>query len=187
MSTSPLPQTQSSAREALDEQRHELLQRLEDGLETPMLVLAFVWLALLMIDLIQGSNALFETLGTVIWIVLILDFALELTLTPRKLTYLKRNGLTALSLLVPALRILRLFRLWRVLRMARAARGMWLLRVLSSLNRGMRALGATLSRRGFGYVPVMTPLVTCAGAAGPELKDEIAALRRELRASDNPL
>ncbi|MGH8178793.1 MAG: potassium channel family protein, partial [Steroidobacter sp.] len=58
------------------------------------------------------------------------------------------------------------FRVFRLLRLARAGRGLRLLRVLSSLNRGMHALGASLSRRGFGYVIALTVLVTFAGAAG---------------------
>jgi voltage-gated potassium channel len=41
-----------------------------------------------------------------------------------------------------------------------------LVRVVSSLNRSMKALGASLSRRGFGYVIALTVLVTFAGAAG---------------------
>jgi hypothetical protein len=40
--------------EALERERYELLQRLEDRLETPMLVLAFAWLALLVVKLIWG-------------------------------------------------------------------------------------------------------------------------------------
>lgn len=36
-----------SEKDALETERHELLQRIEDWLETPMLVLAFVWLGLL--------------------------------------------------------------------------------------------------------------------------------------------
>jgi voltage-gated potassium channel len=50
--------------------------------------------------------------------------------------------------------------------MARAGRGLRLLRVVSSLNRGMQALATSLSRRGFGYVIALTVLVTFAGAAG---------------------
>lgn len=153
-------------REALEHERSQLLQRLKDWLETPMLVLAFVWLALLVVELIWGASALFETIGLVIWIIFIVSFALELTLAPRKLDYLKSNWLTAVSLLVPALRIVRVFRVLRVFRMAGAARGLRLLRVVSSLNRGMGALGASLSRRGFSYVVALTLLVTLAGAAG---------------------
>jgi voltage-gated potassium channel len=38
--------------------------------------------------------------------------------------------------------------------------------VLTSLNRGLKALGATLGRRGFGYVAAATLLVLFGGAAG---------------------
>ncbi len=153
-------------KEALERERFEILERLELWLETPMLVLAFVWLALLIVELIWGASSLFEIIGTSIYVVFILNFALELTLAPRKVDYLKRNWLAAISLLVPALRIFRIFRVFRVLRLARAGRGLRLLRVVSSLNRGMSALGASLSRRGFGYVLALTLLVTFAGAAG---------------------
>ena len=45
-------------------------------------------------------------------------------------------------------------------------RGLRLLRVLSSVNRGMRALGSSMNRRGFGYALLLTLIVTLAGAAG---------------------
>lgn len=150
----------------LERERYRLLLRLEGWLETPMLVLAFAWLALLVIELIWGTSRWFETVGTVIWIVFILNFVLGFVLAPRKLAYLKSNWLTAVSLLVPALRVFRIVRVLRVFRAARAARGLRLLRVISSVNRGMGALGASLSRRGFAYVAALTVLVTFAGAAG---------------------
>ncbi|MGZ8189326.1 MAG: hypothetical protein ACXWTN_11240, partial [Methylosarcina sp.] len=80
-----------SEKEALDRERYELLQRLEDWLETPMLILAFVWLALLVRELIWGESPLFEVLGTSIWILFILDFAVEFVLAPKKAAYLKSN------------------------------------------------------------------------------------------------
>ena len=153
-------------RKALERERYELIQRLEDWLETPMLVLAFIWLALLVGELILGENLAFEVVGTVIWVIFILHFAVEFILAPRKSVYLKNNWLTALSLLVPALRIFRIFRVARLLRLSRVGRGLRLFRVVSSLNRGMRALRATLERRGFGYVVLLTVLVVFAGAAG---------------------
>lgn len=151
---------------ALTGERQQLLQQLESWVEGPMATLAFVWLALLVVELVWGASRWFETLGLGIWVVFVLHFALELTLAPQKLTYLRTHWLTALSLLVPALRAVRLVRGLRVLRMARAARGVRLLRVVSSLNRGMSALGDSLSRRGFAYVLALTLLVTVAGAAG---------------------
>ncbi|OJA04247.1 ion transporter [Halomonas sp. QHL1] len=152
--------------EQLKRERYELLQRLEGWLETPMLILAFVWLVLLIIELVRGESLLFYFLGTTIWVVFIIDFAVKLVLAPDKLGYLKGNWLTAIALLLPALRIFRVARVFRLLRLARAGRGLRLVRVVSSLNRGMKALGASLSRRGFGYVIALTVLVTFAGAAG---------------------
>lgn len=156
----------STDAEELKRERYELLQRLEGWLETPMIVLAFVWLVLLIVELVRGEGLLFYFLGTTIWVVFIIDFAVKLILSPDKVVYLKGNWLTAISLLLPALRIFRVFRAFRLLRLARAGRGLRLVRVVSSLNRGMKALGASLSRRGFGYVIALTLLVTFAGAAG---------------------
>ncbi len=165
-SVSDKPGPNDADMDELEKERHELLHRLEDWLEMPMLVLAFVWLVLLVVELIQGESPLFYVLGTVIWVVFILDFAVKLVLAPKKRAYLTRNWLTAISLLLPALRIFRVFRAFRILRLARTGRGLRLVRVVSSMNRGMKALGASLSRRGFGYVIALTVLVTFAGAAG---------------------
>jgi voltage-gated potassium channel len=166
VSTSKKQDAKAPGKEALERERYELLQRLEDWLETPMLILAFAWLALLVVELIWGESLSFEIIGTIIWVVFILNFAVEFVLAPRKVAYLKSNWLPAISLLIPALRIFRVFRVFRLLRLARVGRGLRLFRVVSSLNRGMRALGASLRRRGFGYVFALTVLVAFAGAAG---------------------
>jgi voltage-gated potassium channel len=164
----------ASIEEALKSERYELLRRLEDSLETPMLALAFVWLALLVVELIWGESLLFEIIGTIIWVIFILDFAVEFVLAPHKVPYLKHNWLPAMSLLIPALRLFRVFRVFRLLRLARVGRSLRLLRVVSSLNRGLRALGACLSRRGFGYVIALTVLVTFTGAAGMYAFENVA-------------
>lgn len=46
---------------ALDHERSEVLQQLEDWLETPMLVLGFAWLGLFIVELIWGLNPLLVT------------------------------------------------------------------------------------------------------------------------------
>ena len=99
--------------EKLDDERTEVLEQLEDWLETPMVVLGFVWLLILIVDLIWGLNS----------------FLL--------LNYLKVNWITAISLLVPAIRVLRAVRI-------------------------VRAMG----RRRFSYVLMLTLIVTLSGAAG---------------------
>jgi voltage-gated potassium channel len=64
--TSENPDPKATDEEDLRRERYELLQRLEDWLETPMLVLAFVWLALLVVELSWGESLLFDTTGTLI-------------------------------------------------------------------------------------------------------------------------
>ena len=149
--------------DALAYERSELLYQIDRALETPMVVLAFLWLALLIWELLYGLTPLLEILGLVIWGLFVLHFLLEFLLAPRKRAYLKSNWLTAVSLAIPALRGVRAVRALRVLR---ASRGVRLVKVLSSINRGMRALGAALGRRGFGYVSALTLIVTLCGAAG---------------------
>jgi voltage-gated potassium channel len=157
--------------------RVELLERLNAVTEPPMTALAFVWLALLVIDFTRGLGPFLEGVSNLIWALFILDFLLELVIAPSKLAYLRRNWLTAISLLLPALRVFRIARVVRSLRAARAVRGLSMARLLTSLNRGMRAVGATLSRRGIGYVVVLTVIVTLVGAAGMARFESPAALR----------
>jgi len=146
-----------------DEERESTLQQLQDWLEEPMLVLSFIWLALLVVELVWGLNRALWIVGQAIWVIFIAEFALALAVAPRKLAYVRANWLKALALLAPAFRILRLA---RFARFARASRGVRLLRVVSSVNRGMNALGETMRRRGFGYVLALTLIVTFAGSAG---------------------
>jgi voltage-gated potassium channel len=142
-------------------------------MEVPLLLLGFVWLVLLVMELTSGLHPMLEALSTAIWIIFIIAFLVELALAPRKLAYLRSQWLTVLSLVLPALRVLRVVRAVRVFRAARAVRGARLLRVVTGLNRGMRALGRSMGRRGFGYVSALTLIVIVAGAAG------MLALERE--------
>ncbi len=73
------PKGSSSEAEELTKKRYELLQRIDNWLEIPMLVLAFVWLALLVSELIWGEKQLFVTTALVIWGIFILNFGVEFT------------------------------------------------------------------------------------------------------------
>ncbi|TGE17363.1 ion transporter [Hymenobacter elongatus] len=150
-------------KQQLQHERYQLLQQLTDWLETPMLVLGFGWLLLLGVELLWGLTPALELAGTIIWVIFILDFLVKFILAPQKLSFLKQNIITLISLLVPALR---LFRLARVFRAARAVRGLRLVKVVGSLNRGMKALAASFGRRGVGYVLGLTGVVMLVGAAG---------------------
>lgn len=147
-------------KESLASERKKLLQSVNRLLEGPMIFLGFVWLALLVVELVWGLSAFLEYLSLAIWIVFILDFVIRFFLAPDKLRFLKSGWLTALSLLIPA------FRIFRLLRVVRVVRGVRLIKVVASLNRSMKSLGATMQRRGFRYVVLLTLVVTFGGAAG---------------------
>jgi len=159
---SPDPSPKTPEKKALHQERYALLQRLEDALETPMVILGLVWLVLLVIELTSRLNPVLQAVSNVIWVIFVLDFLLKFTLAPRKGPFLKKNVLTVISLALPALRILRIT---RVLRLLRAVRSLRLVKVIGSLNRGMRSLGLTMQRRGFGYVLALTVVVLFTGAA----------------------
>ena len=147
-------------KQQLASERKKLLSSVEKLLEGPMAFLGFVWLILLIIELVLGLTKTLEYLSITIWIIFIIDFLLKFFLAPVKLRFFKVNWLTAISLFIPALRM------FRVLRLLKALRGVRLIKVVASLNRSMKSLGATMKRRGFGYVVLLTLVVTFGGAAG---------------------
>ena len=158
--------TKGKAERRILKERLGILKQLEDWLELPMVVLGFVWLLLLILEFATSWGERLEPLANTIWIIFIFDFLLKFTIAPKKLRYLRGSWLTILALAVPALRVFRIFRVLRALRAVRAARGIRLLRVVTSMNRGMKALGTVLGRRGLGYAVTLTLLVTFAGSAG---------------------
>ena len=154
--------------EPIDADAHEVerwavLHQLEEWLETPMIVLSFVWFVLVLMELVWGDAALFQVFGTIIWIIFIADFVLRFVIAPRKPVFLRRNLITIAALALPALRMLRGLQLLRV---ARAARGLTLVRIVGTANRSMNALKRSLGRRGLGYVLLVTLLVALLGAGG---------------------
>lgn len=146
-----------------DQERWTTLEQLESWLERPMLVLSFVWLVLVLVELVGGSSLALEVFGTIIWIAFIIEFGVRLALAPRKGAFLAANWLTVIALAVPALRLLRGI---RILRLARGVRGLRLVKVIGTANRGMNALAASLGRQGIGYVFAATMIVNLLGAAG---------------------
>lgn len=146
-----------------DAERRSALAQLESWVQTPILVLSFIWLGLVVYELAIGSTRLLETFGIVIWVVFIAEFVLRFALAPTKIPFIRSNWLTIVALVVPALRLL------RVLRFARAAaafRGMRLVRIVTTANRGMGALRVAMRRRRLGYLMSLTLVVTMLGAGG---------------------
>lgn len=131
-----------------------------------MALLGALWLVLLIVELLRGRAPWTDTLGLAIWVTFVIEFGFRLTVAPTKARFLRRNWVTGLSLLLPALRVLRFVRIIRLLRVGRAVRAVRLARVLTSFNRGMRTLGSTMQTRGFPYVLALTTMVLLLGASG---------------------
>lgn len=140
------------------QERHELLGRVQGWLDTPLTILAFVMLALLLLDFTASLGSFWSRQVTqaeeAIWAIFLLTFVFEFVLAPDKSDYLKENWLTAISVVLPALRVVRIFRV------AAALRELSLVRVLTTLNRGARALGTIVRRGELGYILGLTLLVT---------------------------
>lgn len=166
-------------KDELKQARWDLLEEINRLTEKPMIGLSFGWLGLLILDFTVGLGPFLNGVSYAIWALFILDFVLRLLVAPHKLGYLKRNWLTVISLLLPALRILRIFPALRVLLLARTARSISLIRFITSLNRGIRAVNKAMGRRGVGYVLVITVIVLFAGAAGMAQFESASALAEE--------
>jgi voltage-gated potassium channel len=156
-----------ASREAvqLRRERWRLLANLVKAAEPLMAVLGIVWLLMLVTEFTVGSRPVLSSASNIIWAFFVVDFAAEFLIAPDKKLYLRRHWLVLLSLALPALRVARAARVLRLGRLARSARGVRLLRTMTSLNRAMASLRATMRRRGFAYVAVLTALVTLGGAA----------------------
>lgn len=146
--------------------RWAALREYEDWSEWPMLALSVVWLLLVLLEFTGVATPLFSVIGTGIWVLFLVDFVLRFAVAPDRGAYLRSSTLSAVALLLPALRVFRLARAVRLLRLTRTARSLQLLRLLASFRRGMRTLGATMQRRGLGYVVALTTFVVVLGAAG---------------------
>jgi voltage-gated potassium channel len=155
----------SSRAHTIYRERQNLLRRVSRLLDTPMTVLSFLWLGLMIVDFTSGLSPFLDAMNYLLWGLFVLHFALEFWIAPEKLRYLRTNWLTALALVLPAFRMLRIFRAFRALQIGRVGRGLRLVRWMTSLNRGMRAAQKTVAGRGLTYVLLLTLIINFAGAA----------------------
>jgi voltage-gated potassium channel len=146
--------------------QHSFLTIIEHKLETPMLLLSFVWLIVIVLELVYGDIPMLRGLGTLIWITFIPFFCLRLVTARDKIKFLKKNWLFILAIAVPMLRFfsyLQQFTLMRALTATLAIQIVW---IFASADIGLRSLRRTLGRRGAGYALTLTIIVIVAGAAG---------------------
>lgn len=144
--------------------RYRFVARVERTLEGPGTYLAVVFAVALAAELVlnaQGATvpAALRWLLLAIWGFFIVQFVLGIVVSPDRLLYMRRNWLTALSLVVPFLRA------FRVLRVVSALRAMNALRVLGGFNRAARTFDSVLAWTRAGYAAALTATAVLLGSA----------------------
>lgn len=144
-------------------QRYRFVISLERLLDAPATYLAFVFAAAIVADLIlttQGREVppIITWAQLAIWGFFILHFALGFIAAPRRVRYMRRHWLTALSLLIPFLRVFRVLRAVRALRLVNMAR------LLGGTNRTLGSLRAALAWNGAGYAAGVSATTAIVGS-----------------------
>ena len=142
------------------------IKTLPRKLERPMLFLGFVWFLVILTELVNGMSPLLQSLGTSLWALFVLYFGLRLAIVPNRVTFLKRNWLFILAILVSILRFVPRLQSYPLARALTATFGMQVIWMFASADQGLRSLRRTMGHRGTGYALTFTVLVVLAGAAG---------------------
>jgi voltage-gated potassium channel len=149
-----------------DAPKYPKLSVLAKKLELPMLFLSFVWLCILITELAYGTNTALSDIGTAIWILFIFYFTMRLWIVANRISFLKKNWLFILAILISMLRFFPLLQPFPLVRALTATFGMQVIWIFASADQGLRSLRRALGRRGAGYALALTLVVFFAGAAG---------------------
>ncbi len=143
--------------------REELREKLDRYLDLPLALASVVVVLLIIIQLSGEVSEPWRTrigaLSWGLWSLFFLEFAVKFTLAPVKRTYLRRNWLDVLVLLLPFLRFLRLLRVLRATRVIPA------FRLLIFGVGGSENTLALLKRRRLGQLATISVMVILIGAA----------------------
>jgi len=146
--------------------KYQMLLALEKILELPMLILSFVWLCILITELVYGTNPVISNIGTSIWILFIFYYIIRLVTVENRIAFLKKHWLFVLAILVSVLRFIPFLQSFPLVRALTATFGMQVFWIFASAEHGIRSIRRALGRRGAGYVLAFTLVVIFAGSAG---------------------
>jgi voltage-gated potassium channel len=139
---------------------------LEKRLIVPMLFLSFVWFCVLILELVYGMNDVLSILGSGIWFLFILYFAMRLATAEDKRVFLRKHWLFVIAILFSVLRFFPYLQSFTVVRALTATFGMQVIWLFLSAIEGLHSLRRALGHRGAGYALALTLVVMFAGAAG---------------------
>lgn len=155
--------TRDEKRAVVRQERWHLLHQLVCIVRTPMTVLSFVWVGLVIVNLVSGLPLILQWLSWLIWAFFVVEVLIELFIAPDRRVYLQQHWLVVISLLLPAFGTLSAL---RVVQALASSGSLSLVRVLTAINRGMAATRHLVGKRKVGYVAGLTVLVMLVGAAG---------------------
>ena len=151
------------------ERRQSPLERFENAVELPLLVLALAMVPLLVLPLVLDLPSAVETtfvaLDWFIWAAFAFEYVVRLVLVDRKWRFIRRQWPDLLIIVLPFLRPL------RVVRSARALRLLRLGRLVSVLSKAGQQGQRLLVGHGLHYAVLVT-MVVVVGAAGLGLAAE---------------
>src|SRR6266540_559602 len=141
----------------------EALDRFEQAIALPMLVLSLAVIPLLVIplavDLSPGLDETFVALDWSVWAAFAVEYLVRLYLAPGKMAFVRRNLFDLFIVVLPFLRPLRVVRSARALRVFRAARA------VVFLGRGTQTARQILARHKLHYALTVGMAVVLVGAA----------------------
>jgi len=139
--------------------KQRFLKAFARNLERPMLFLSFVWFVVIVTELVNGISPFLLIFGTILWALFVFYFVVRLAIAPRSVTYLRRNWLFILAILVPVLRFFPFLQTLPLARALTATFGMQVVWMFASADQGLRSLRRTIGRRGAGYALTFTVIV----------------------------
>ena len=116
--------------------KYPRLLALDEKLELPMLILSFVWLCILITELVFGSNPVLSGFGTSIWFGFILYFMMRLMTVANRMVFLKKNWFFILAILVSVLRFFPFLQPLVLVRALTATFGMQVIWIFASADLG---------------------------------------------------
>lgn len=133
--------------------RQELLLKFESWTEIPLIILVVIMIITLVLPLViqlpQNIHDTFEIIDWGIWAIFALELSVRTYLAEKKLSYLRKNWIDILVVLLPVLRV------FRVLRAARLLRVLRFVRILSFFAKFTSEVKTVLSHHHFHYLLVI--------------------------------
>lgn len=151
---------------SLNAPKYPKLVALKKILELPMLFLSFVWLCILITELVYITNPAISAFGTGIWILFIFYFTVRVVTADNHTVFFKRNWIFVLAILASVLRLFPFTKSFPLSRALTATFGMQVIWIFASAEQGMSSIRRAFGRRGAAYVLTFTCVVIFAGAAG---------------------